>query len=191
MLAARDYDRLLFLDTDQLYPPDYYLKMLEHEEPLVSALNTARYYPYDLCVFNIKEEQEVVDEEGLKTGVPLFAAMQPDEIMMIEKECFLCDMTGTGALMIDPEILKDIKKPYFKDVYGPDGHRILCDDFYFGYKLYKAGHRVLIDTRITPGHIAKIIAKPYNAPDLRRAWEKVNSGYGYWKDGLDSSIVVK
>ena len=191
VLAAKAYDRLLFLDTDQIYPVDYYLKMLEHDEPIVSALNTARYYPYDLCVFNIKDTQKVINEEGKEVSVPLFQALQQDELMAIDRECFLCDMTGTGALMIDPKILEDIPKPYFKDIYGEDGHRILCDDFYFGYKLYQANHKVLIDTRIITGHIVKTIVKPYNALDLRRAWEKMNSGYGYWKDGLDPSIVVK
>lgn len=180
---GRNYDRLLFLDTDQIYPPDYYIKMLEHEELLVSALNTMRYHPYDLCVFNVKDELKVIDEDGKEIGIPMFETMKADEIMTIEKDCFLCDMTGTGALMIDAEILNSISKPYFKDVYAQDGHRVLCDDFYFGYKLYKAGHRVLIDTRIVPGHIVKLIAKPYNASDLRKAWEKIHSGQGYWKDG--------
>lgn len=177
------FDRLLFMDTDQIYPPDYYIKMLEHGELVVSALNTTRYYPFDLCVFKITKEEKVIDENGKEVSIPLFEAMSSEEIMTIESDCFSCDMTGTGTLMIDPSVLKNMGKPYFKDIYSQDGKRVLCDDFYFGYKLFKAGHRVLIDTRITPGHISKLVAKPYNAPDLRKAWEKVNGGQGYWKDG--------
>ena len=189
--GGRHFDRVLFLDTDQIYPPDYYVKMLEHNEPVVSALNTTRYYPYDLCVFNVKDEQKVIDEEGNEVGIPLFSAMQSEEIMTIEKDCFMCDMTGTGALMIDPSILEKIKTPYFKDVFSREGRRLLCDDFYFGYKLFKAGYRVLIDTRVVPGHISKVVAKPYNAPDLRRAWEKVNYSAGYAKDGLEPKVTIK
>ena len=191
MGEAKYFDRLLFLDTDQIYPPDYYIKMLEHEEPIVSALNTTRYYPFDLCVFKITKEEKVIDENGKEVGIPLFEAMQSEEMMTIETDCFSCDMTGTGALMIDPSVLNGIGKPYFKDVYGQDGRRLLCDDFYFGHKLFKAGHRVLIDTRITPGHIAKVVAKPYNAPDLRRAWEKVNYSAGYAKDGKEPGVTLK
>jgi len=165
--------------------------MFEHDELIVSALNTARYYPFDLCVFSVEQEEEIVDENGNKVTVPLFKAMQSDELMTIEKDCFYCDMTGTGAMMISAEILDKIKKPYFKDVFSIDGHRVLCDDFYFGYKLYKAGQRVLIDTRIIPGHLAKIMVKPYNALELRRAYEKVNSGFGYWKNGIDPKVTLK
>lgn len=185
------YDRLLFLDTDQIYPPDYYLKMLEHEEPVVSALDTTRYYPFDLCVFTIMEEEKVIDENGKEVYIPLFKAMSSEEIMEIEGDYFICDMSGTGCLMIDPKILDKISKPYFKDVYSPEGKRLLCDDFYFGHKLYKAGYKTLIDTRIVPGHIAKLVAKPYNAPDLRRAWEKVNYSAGYAKDGKEPVYTIK
>lgn len=183
MVASEAYDRVLFLDTDEIYPIDYYVKMLEHDEPLVTAMHVARYNPYDIVAYSVEDTLDVVNEMGQTETVPMFKSIKDEEIMEMDKDTFLCDMTGTGALMIDPKILKDIKKPYFKDVFGEDGHRILCDDFYFSYKMYKAGHRVLVDTRITPGHIAKVIAKPYNASDLRRAWGKVNSGQGYWKDG--------
>lgn len=181
--AGEHYDRVIFLDTDQIYPPDYYIKMLEHEEPLVTALNCARYYPYDLVAYHIKDEMEVVNEDGKTVLIPMFESFKSEEIMEMDKDCFYCDMTGTGALMVDPKILRDISKPYFRDVYTIDGHRALCDDFYFLHKMWKAGHKVLVDTRITPGHIAKVIVKPYNAGDLRSAWKKLNDGQGYWKDG--------
>jgi hypothetical protein len=181
--VSEQYDRLLFMDTDEIYPIDYYVKMLEHDEPLVTAMHVARYHPYDIVAYRVRDTLDVVNEMGKTETLPLFESVKDEEIMEMEKDTFLCDMTGTGALMIDPKILKDIEKPYFKDVYNEDGHRVLCDDFYFLYKTYQAGYRVLVDTRITPGHIAKVIAKPYNAADLRRAWEKVNSGHGYWKDG--------
>ena len=181
--AGQHYDKILFMDTDQIYPIDYYLKMLEHEEPMVTALNCARYHPYDLVAYHVRGEMDLVDEDGKTVELPMFESVKPEEIMEMDKDCFYCDMTGTGALMIDPKILKGISKPYFRDVYAKDGHRALCDDFYFLYKMYKAGHKVLVDTRITPGHIAKVIVKPYNAADLRNAWHKINDGQGYWKDG--------
>jgi hypothetical protein len=49
--------------------------------------------------------------------------------------------------------------------------------------LHKAGIKITVDQNIIVKHIAKIMASPYNAHELKMAWEKVNSGYGYWKDG--------
>jgi len=183
MEEAQYYDRVLFLDTDQIYPPDYFLKMLEHDEPLVSAYNTARYYPFDICAFNVRDREERIDQDGKKVVIPLIEAMGNEALASIDTDCFSCDLTGTGSLMVDPEILKKISKPYFKDVYDYSGKRIVVDDFYFGDKLLKAGFKPLIDTRIIPGHIAKVIVKPYNAADMRKAWEKVNNGYGIVRDG--------
>ena len=183
MNESQYYDRILFLDTDQIYPPDYYVKMLEHDEPVVSALNTTRYYPYDICAFEVYAREERIDENGKKVIIPLIKAMGDEKLAAIDSECFSCDLTGTGSLMVDPSILSKLKKPYFKDVYDHSGKRIVVDDFYFGDQMLQAGYRPLIDTRIIPGHISKMIVKPYNAPEMRKAWEKINNGYGIVKDG--------
>jgi len=169
--ALYNYDRLLFMDTDQIYPPDYIAMMLDHKEPVVTGLNVSRYHPFELTIYNIIDE---------KNGVPIFEAINhpPNE------RIFECDMTGTGAVMIDPIVLEGLTLPYFKDMYDEDGAvRRLCDDFYFFWQLNKAGIKVTVDQNIIVKHIAKITASPFNRLELRTAWEKVNTGHGYWKDG--------
>lgn len=169
--ALYNYDRLLFMDTDQIYPPDYIAMMLEHKEPVVTGLNVSRYHPFELTIYNIVDE---------KDGIPIFESIKnpPNE------RIFECDMTGTGAVMIDPKVLEGLPLPYFKDIYDEDGAvRRLCDDFYFFWQLNKVGIRVTVDQNIIVKHIAKITASPFNRNDLRVAWEKVNTGHGYWKDG--------
>jgi len=169
-----EYDRILFMDTDQIYPYEYLEMMLSHEEPIVSALTVARYYPFDFCVYKY-------DGEEHNDGVvyPRILAVQPPA----EEKIFECDITGTGALMIDTKIIDKLTIPYFRDIYDKDGMRLVPDDFYFGWQLYKAGLKILVDQNIIVNHIAKIVASPYNVRDLRRAWLAVNSGHGYWKDG--------
>lgn len=169
-----DYDRILFMDTDQIYPYDYLSMMLEHKEPYVSALNVARYHPYDFCCYKY-EGDELID--GIT--VPKITAMQPPE----DQKVFECDIIGTGAAMIDPEILRNVKTPYFMDVFDNDGVRLVPDDFYFSWKMLKLGHKPIVDQNIIVKHLAKIVVSPHNVRDLRRAWTAVNSGYGYWKDG--------
>lgn len=169
--AMYNYDRLLFMDTDQVYPSDYIEMMLEHKEPVVTALNVSRYYPYEFTTYNIT---------GENNGVPTFESIIPPT----DKKIFECDMTGTGSLMIDPSAIRDMKQPYFKDLFDDNGAvRLLCDDFYFAWKLNKAGIRVTVDQNIVVKHLAKIMVSAYNVGDMKKAWEKVNSGHGYWKDG--------
>lgn len=169
-----DFERVLFMDTDQIYPFTYIEMMLAHTEPVVSALNVARYYPFDFCTYKFDGEEEA---GGLI--VPKIVAVQPPA----DQKVFECDITGTGALMLDPSILDKLPKPAFKDLNDENGARITPDDFYFGWQLYKAGYHVTVDQNIIVSHIAKLVASPYNVRDLRRAWLAVNSGQGYWKDG--------
>ena len=173
--AKYNYDRILFMDTDQYYAPEYIEQMLANEEPLVTALNVSRYYPYEFTTYMIEGEAE---HEGIT--YPKFTAIQPPA----DRRVFECDMTGTGALMVDPKILEKIEVPYFKDVYDKEGcSRLLCDDFYFCWQLYKVGIKVTVDQAIIVQHAVKAKASPYNVRDLRKAWEKVESGHGFWKDG--------
>jgi hypothetical protein len=171
--AKYNYDRVLFIDTDQIYAPEYFAKMLAHDEPVVSALNVSRYYPYEFTTYDVDEETE-------GNGIPKFRAIQPPS----GKSLFECDMTGTGSLMVDVDVLSKIEMPYFKDIYDGEGCvRLLADDFYFCHLLHKAGIKITIDQSIIVKHIAKIMVSAHNARDLRKAWDKTNSGYGYWKDG--------
>ncbi len=173
--ALYNYDRILFMDTDQYYPPDYFTRMLAHNEPLVSALNTSRYYPYESTTYKLTRM-----EEKYGIDVPVFEAVKPPP----DKRVFECDITGTGSLMVDVEVLDKIERPYFKDVFDPEGClRLIPDDFYFGWLLYKAGIKVTVDQGIVVKHAVKTIVSPYNAHFLRQAWEAGNSGFGYWKDG--------
>jgi GT2 family glycosyltransferase len=172
--AKYNYDRILWMDTDQVYPPEYIEMMLAHDEPVVTALNVSRYHPFEFTAYRITGENRFGD-----VTVPMFESMAPPN-----EKLFECDMTGTGALMVDPNILDKIELPYFKDVYDSEGCvRHLCDDFYFCWQLHKAGIKIVVDQSIMVKHIAKMLVSPYNRMELRTAWEKVNSGYGYWKDG--------
>ena len=172
--AKYNADRVLFMDTDQVYPHEYLEMMLAHDEPIVSGLNVSRYAPFEIATYAFEGEEK-------SNGIvyPKFTAIQPPT-----KKLFECDCVGTGALMVDPKILDKLPTPYFKDIYDSEGCKRFCpDDFYFGWLLHKAGFKVLVDQSIIVKHIAKILVSPYNARDLRKAWEKVNSGFGYWKDG--------
>ena len=173
--AKWNYDRLIFMDTDQIYPFDYLERMLEHDEPIVTALNVSRYSPFEFTTYMIDGEEE---RYGVKC--PKIVPMTPPA----DKKIFECDVTGTGSMMLDPKILNDLEMPYFKDVFEAEGCvRLIPDDFYFGWKLHKAGYRVTVDQSIHVKHIAKILAAPYNRLDLNKAWNAVNSGFGHWKDG--------
>jgi len=175
--GLHQYNKVLFMDTDQTYPSDYVSMMLAHDEPAVTALNVERYYPFNCTVYNIIGTDYYGD-----ITYPKFEAMEiPDE------KIFECDMTGTGALMLDPQVIasnKNITAPLFKDIYDNEGaRRFLCDDFYFAYQLHLAGIKFTVDQNIVVKHTAKVEVSPYNRYELKTAVEKINVGWGVTKDG--------
>jgi hypothetical protein len=170
-----NYDRVIFMDTDQLYPPDYLMRMLEHDEPVVSALNVSRYHPFEYTTYRLESEETLY---GIL--IPRFLPVAPPT----DERVFECDITGTGAMMVQAEVFKKLPVPYFKDVYDHEGAvRLVPDDFYFGWQLNKAGYKVTVDQGIVVKHIAKMVVSPYNTNDMRKAWETTHSGFGSWKDG--------
>ena len=40
------FNRVLFMDSDQYYPADYWQKILAHTEPVVASYSVSRYAPY-------------------------------------------------------------------------------------------------------------------------------------------------
>jgi len=173
--AFYNYDRLIFMDTDQIYPHDYLVRMLKHDEPVVTALNVSRYYPFEVTTYKITDEKEY---DGII--IPHYEEMS----LPANKRIFECDLTGTGGLMLDPKILQKLTQPYFKDIYDKEGcRRLLPDDFYFCWQLYKAGIKIVVDQSIIIGHTGKLTINVFNREDMKKAWQKVNSGWGITKDG--------
>lgn len=172
--AIYNYDRIIFMDTDQWYPPEYITKMLEHKEPVVTALNVSRYHPFENTIYNITGQ-----DVQYGVIVPLFESVEPP----VER-VFEVDMTGTGSLMVDPQAIKHLGMPLFKDLYDPEGCvRVLCDDFYFCWQLHNAGIKVTVDQSIMVKHLTKLMVAPHSSRFMKQAWESVNSGFGLWKDG--------
>jgi len=148
------FDRILFMDSDQYYPPDYFVKMLVHDEPVVGSYSVSRYPPFEIAQY---------DSVGVKTvdGVS-FPDYQPVNQDEMTEPTFYCDAVGLGASMIDRDLVDKIKPPWFMDLIDSRGVRVLCDDFYFFSKLNEAGYRVCVDKNIMVGHYTVFLVLPTN-----------------------------
>ena len=123
---------LLFLDSDMIFPPDVIPRLLAHELNIVGALTFKRYPPFNPIM---------MEGEELKLKY----------IWPYEEGLVRVDATGTGCLLINMDVFKKIKKPYFKQrsVNGmPIG-----EDVGFCYKAGNAGFDIFVDTTIKTIHI--------------------------------------
>lgn len=126
---------IFYCDTDQVYPQDTLVKMLEHDLPIVAAKVHMRTPPYTpLLRRKVGEEFiDIPDDEWGKGG-------------LIE-----VDGTGFGCVLLQMEVLKAIEKPWFKLKIHENPP--IGEDFYFWAKAKKAGYRIYVDCDIKIGHL--------------------------------------
>ena len=127
---------LVMMDTDQIYPQDTLLRLLQHKDKAVVGTRVHRRYPpFDVLMFrgNVKELHHVPDEE------------------CFSGKLVKVDSTGTGCLMINLSILPDIPAPWFAQEEG------VGEDIYFTNKVSQCGKEVYVDTSIEIDHMTQYL----------------------------------
>lgn len=133
---------ILFLDSDQIYPPDTITKLLSHIRDgwgIIAAPVHRRYPPFELILKRGTPDryQQVSDEEAYSGNV-------------IE-----VDAVGTGCMLIDTSVLIDMERPWFQITRTESGSPI-GEDIRLCSKARGLGYRICADTSIEIDHIAKV-----------------------------------
>ena len=127
-------------DTDQVYPQDTLMKLLEHDKDIVAAKVHRRYPPYDPIL--------------LRGTLDNFNSVPDDE--WLDKQLVEVDATGFGSVMIDMTVFEKIKRPWFRfnlyDYKDPVG-----EDVGFYMKAREAGFKVFVDCSIKIGHLTRLV----------------------------------
>lgn len=128
---------LLMPDLDQTYPHDLIPRLLAHRLPVVGAMVHRRYPPFDPLVFKHDGNGHVAIEEW-----------ENGELIEVSR-------TGTGCLLFDMKIFRELPRPWFRFRNLEDGSTVgedfgLCDD------LNAAGYKVHVDSSIKCGHLSTL-----------------------------------
>jgi len=133
---ADDCTHLLMMDTDQNHPPETAMKLLSHDLDAVGALVCRRYEPfYPVCYRGEIGHWKYVSREEIGSG-----------------ELIEVDATGTGCILFNMRVFKDISAPWFELLPGPNG-RTVGEDIRFCFKLKSAGYKIYVDTSVHVGHL--------------------------------------
>lgn len=134
-------DYLFFLDSDVIPPRDAILRLLAHQQPIISGVYCRRSPPVAIPVM-IKDGQWV-------TNYP------PNSIIEV-------DLVGAGCLLIHRSVLESLppQRPgrhwfdWRVDMAGvPDSGPHLSEDFTFCHHCRQNGYKILVDTSIQCRHI--------------------------------------
>jgi hypothetical protein len=137
-----DCTHIWMTDTDQVYPQDTLMRLLEHDVDIIAAKVHKRYPPYDPILLRgtLANFDVVPDEEWSKDGGQIIEV----------------DATGFGSVLINMEVFEKIERPWFQfDISRPTGP--VGEDIAFYLKARAAGFRVLVDCSIKIGHLSRMV----------------------------------
>lgn len=132
---------LLFWDDDVLVPPDSLMRLLDDDAPIVSGFYTSRQAP----------AQPIAYRRAAKKG----HHYQP--VMPVNPGKFLVDGCGAGFLLIRRDVFAKLRRPWFQFVCGRAKGSNVSEDFYFCEKAIKAGYQIIVDSRVSCGHVGRYI----------------------------------
>lgn len=174
---------LVFIDDD-IIPPNNFLDMLQHNEPVVGAVA----YTY----VNGNLQATIYKHISGKQ-------YEPDRDTIAFSGLKEVDATGAACLAIKREVLEKMKKPYFKFEFDPEtGVRTFGEDFYFCAEAKKLGYKIYVDTSIVTDHMKELsmygmfkTIQSYTRSALIRADEErkelARKIMGERKHGIDST----
>jgi hypothetical protein len=139
----------LFLDVDQAFPQDTAHQLLKWGKPIVAAnipVKTSPSFPTARL------------RGPTSFGIPLDSHGK----VGLEKVWRI----GTGVMLIDLSILKDMPKPWFEVCYSKKNAQFIGEDWFFLGKAEEAGHDVYVDHDLSKqiGHTGNYVYTHANIP---------------------------
>lgn len=139
----------LFIDADQAFPQDTAHQLLKWNKPVVAA---------NIAVKTMPSFPTARLRGATSFGIPLESRGK----VGLEKVWRI----GTGVMMIDLSILKDIEKPWFEVCYSKANAQFIGEDWFFLGKVEKAGHDIYVDHDLSKhiGHTGNYVYTINNIP---------------------------
>lgn len=153
-----DYDYIMWLDSDMVFKPEDFSKLLNAKQDIVSGLylmdggkKYATVKNWDYEYFGKNYSFEFLEPEQVKT----YQQNNPNTLMDVE-------YTGFGFILVKKGVFEKIKYPWFKPIFYdlPNGIKDFCaEDVSFCQMAIKNGFKIYIEPSVVLGHEKSIIYK--------------------------------
>lgn len=164
--ASQPYEALVFVDDDQVFPPDAMARLIRADKDVIAPIVYGRVPPYNVCVFQYVSPGDKPGEEGKDSLRDGYVNMNGIEHRGLQK----VDAVGFGMVVMKVKALHKLRKAVDKkkknkglfpfDRYG--------EDLSFCQIANKNGVEVWADTDLVIGHLgsAPVIDEPF-----KKKWE--------------------
>ena len=148
-----DYDYMMWIDSDIIFKPEHFFKLLQHDEDIVSGL----YMMTDLKHYATVEHW---DKEYFKKHGNFPFAQRTDWIG--RKGLVSVDYTGFGWMLVRQGVFESIRYPWFRPEwrefpYEPPVREFTSEDVSWCHLAKKQGWTINVDPEIVVGHQKQMI----------------------------------
>lgn len=149
VIAAGDFDYILWLDADMLYPHDIICKYLEKDFDVMGCLYFKRTTPYAPVAY-------IKGENPLRPFRPI------DPLQLPINTVVQVDGLGYGGTMVSMKVYEGLGEKkwtrYGSNFHLPfDSEDHLTHDLVFCQDAQAAGFQIMLHTGVKPGHIAEYV----------------------------------
>ena len=142
--GKRDYDYIMWIDSDQVFEPNDFFKLLEHDKDIVSGLYLRK--PQGDTLNDVPIEFACFNEDGKR----LYTNEVNGELRKVWSN-------GMGWMLIKKGVFEKIEYPWF----GPiiEGLGFHGEDVSFQLRVKDVGFDSYVDTSIIVGHEKEVVLK--------------------------------
>ena len=141
------YDYIMWIDSDMIFSPEDFFKLLEHDKDVVSGI-------YKMSDGVNYATVEHMDEEFFEQWA-YYQFMQDKDLKKKKGKIFKADYTGMGFLLVKRGVFESFSYPWFypRKNKSPNGwEEFVWDDVEFCLRAREAGFDVWVDPKIRLGH---------------------------------------
>jgi hypothetical protein len=150
-----DYDYIMWIDSDVVFTPDHFFKLLQDDKDIASGL----YMMADNTHYATVEDWD--DEFFLKHGH--FQFLNREMVQAKQGKLFTADYTGFGWVLIKKGVFESLQYPWFQPVwteYNINGKIVrdfTMEDVAFCKMIKEKGYDVWIDPTVIVGHEKTVV----------------------------------
>lgn len=151
-----NFDNVLWLDSDMIFPPDTLQRLESHEQDMVTGVYVRRKDPITPVIYKALDEPLRNADGKLEKNIHPYTDFPRDSFFPV-KGC------GFGCVLTSVKLLKDIW-----DRFGPafSPYQWAGEDLSFCHRANQLGYTIYCDSSISCGHIGQHV---YSEKDLKGA----------------------
>ena len=144
-----DYDYIMWVDSDMVFSPEDFFKLLEHDKDVISGM-------YKMSDDVNYATVENMDEEFFEEWMH-YQFMQDKDIEAKKGQLFKADYTGMGWMLVRKNVFEKMTYPWFhprllKWENHPNWAEFPFDDVESCMRMRELGYDIWIDPKIRIGH---------------------------------------